>query len=97
MASRSIARVSYCARQQHRLLEYHADFATRARHYFSIDGDLALAGTDQARNHHEQSALAATAGPEQAQEFAVGDVERDVSYRFEIVIEFAHGLDAQHR
>ena len=48
-------------------------------------------------NHHEQRALAATAGAEQAEEFAVGDVEGDVADRFEIVIELAHGLDAQHR
>jgi hypothetical protein len=57
---------------------------------------MEISPSDQARNHHEQCALAATARPQQAQEFAVGDVERDVSYRFEIFIELAHGLDAQH-
>ena len=62
-----------------------------------VEGDGAGAGLDEAVNHAQQRRLAGARPPHDADEAALGDVERDVVHGRLAAEATAHALDDQHR
>jgi hypothetical protein len=84
-------------RQQHRLLKHHADLASRARHRLPLIEISPSVASINPATIMSRVLLPQPLGPSRLRNSPPATIERDVSYRFEIVIKFAHGLDVQCR
>jgi hypothetical protein len=84
------------------VLEHHADVAAVDRlapDVLAIDPDLAGIGLDEAGNGAQQRGLAAAARPQQAEELAFADLQRDAVQRDDgfVALGDADDVDRAHR
>ena len=87
-------------RKQRIALEHHVDRPPVRRHagdILPVEQDAALARLLEAREHPQQRGLAAARGPEQREEFAFEDVQRQPLDGDEIAEALAHRLEPHQR
>ena len=87
-------------REQRIALEHHVDRPPVRRHagdILPVQQDAALARLLEAREHPQQRGLAAARGPEQREEFAFEDVQRQPLDGDEIAEALAHRLEPHQR
>src|ERR1043166_300587 len=89
--------------EQNRRLKNHADVCERAVDGASVDANRSPAGGNQTRNDFEQRALAASGRPDERNEAALFDIERDsvespdaVRAALERFIDFLNGDERRH-